>query len=42
MHERDNPLFRDEFIKFAFLFDSSIHIRIFKQVPKYVYLATGL
>jgi hypothetical protein len=45
MHEGDNPSFGDEFTKspsyfFLFFFDSSIHIRILKQVPKY--LATGL
>jgi hypothetical protein len=39
MPEGDNPSFGDEFIKFTF-FDSSIHIRILKQVPKH--LATGL
>jgi hypothetical protein len=35
MPEGDNPSFWDEFIKFT-----SMHIRILKQVPKY--LATGL
>jgi hypothetical protein len=35
MHEGDNPSFCDEFVTFTF-----IHIRIFKQVPKY--LATVL
>jgi hypothetical protein len=35
MHEGDNLSFWDEFVKFT-----SIHIHIFKQVPKY--LATGL
>jgi hypothetical protein len=35
MPEGDNPSFCDEFIKFTFLGDSSIHIRILKQVPKY-------
>ena len=37
MHEGDNPSFLDEFY---FLLDSFIHIRISKQIPKY--LATGL
>jgi hypothetical protein len=40
MPEGDNPSFWDEFIKFTFFVHSWIHIRIFKQVPKY--LATGL
>jgi hypothetical protein len=40
MPEGGNPSFWDEFTKFYFFLDSSIHIRIFKQVPKY--LATGL
>jgi hypothetical protein len=40
MHERDNPSFWYEYIKFTFFLGSFIHIRIFKQVPKY--LATGL
>jgi hypothetical protein len=35
MHEGDNPSFSDEFTKFTYFFDSSIHIRILKQVPKY-------
>ena len=35
MHEGDNPSFLVEFMKFTF-----IHIRISKQMPKY--LATGL
>jgi hypothetical protein len=39
MHERDNPSFWDEFLKFTFL-DRIIQIRIFKQVLKY--LATEL
>jgi hypothetical protein len=39
MPEEDNPSFGDEFMKFTF-FDSSIHVRILKQAPKY--LATGL
>ena len=34
------PSFLDEFMKFTFLLVSFIHIRIFKQIPKY--LATGL
>jgi hypothetical protein len=40
MHEGDKPSFLDEFINCAF-FDSSIHIRTFKEVPKYLlsYLA---
>jgi hypothetical protein len=42
MYEGDNPSFLDEFIKICFFLDSSIHIHIFKQVPKYMYLATGL
>ena len=37
MHEGDNPSFLDEIY---FLLDSCIHIRIFKQILKY--LATGL
>jgi hypothetical protein len=40
MPEGDNPQVRDEFMKFTFFLDSSIHICILKQVPKY--LATGL
>jgi hypothetical protein len=40
MPEGDNPLFWDESIKFTLFPDSSIHIRILKQVPKN--LATGL
>jgi hypothetical protein len=38
MHEGDNPLFWNEFIKFYFFHDSSMHIRIIKelQVPKYL------
>ena len=40
MHEGDNPSFLNEFMKFYFIFDNCIHIRIFKQIPKY--LATGL
>jgi hypothetical protein len=40
MHEGDNPSFWVEFIKFTFFLYSWIHIRILKQVPKY--LATGL
>jgi hypothetical protein len=40
MHEENNPSFSDEFTKFHFFPDSSIHIRILKQVPKYI--ATGL
>jgi hypothetical protein len=40
MHEEDNPSFWDEFIKFYFFLDSSIHIRILKQVSKD--LATGM
>jgi hypothetical protein len=40
MPEGDNPSFCDEFVKFTFFLDSSIHIRILKQVSKY--LATGL
>jgi hypothetical protein len=40
MHEGDNPLFWDEFIRFTFCLDSSIHIRILKEVPKD--LVTGL
>jgi hypothetical protein len=39
MPEGDNPSFSDEFTK-NFLLDSSIHIRISNQVPKY--LGTGL
>jgi hypothetical protein len=40
MPEWDNHSFWDEFTKFTFFLDSSIHIRILKQVPKYI--ATGL
>jgi hypothetical protein len=29
MHEGDNPSFLDDFIKFYFFLDSSIHIHIF-------------
>ena len=36
MHEGDNPLFLNEFMKFIFLLDNFIHIRIFKQIPKYL------
>jgi hypothetical protein len=39
MPEGDNPSLLDEFTNLLF-FDSSIHIRILKQVPKY--LATEL
>ena len=30
-HKGDKPSFLDEFIKFYFFLDSSVHIRIFKQ-----------
>jgi hypothetical protein len=40
MHEGDNASFRNEFIQFNVFLTVKIHIRIFKQVPKY--LATGL
>jgi hypothetical protein len=40
MPEGDNPSFCDELWNLLFSLDSSIHIRILKQVPKY--LATGL
>jgi hypothetical protein len=40
MHEGDNPSFWDEYMKFYFFLDRIIHIRIIKQVPKY--LATRL
>jgi hypothetical protein len=40
MAEGENPSFWDEFTKIYFFLDNSIHIRILKQVPRY--LATGL
>jgi hypothetical protein len=40
MPEGDNPSFSDEFTKYIFCLVCPIHIRIIKQVPKY--LATGL
>jgi hypothetical protein len=40
LHDGDNPLFWEEFIKFCYFLDCFFYIRIFKQAPKY--LATGL
>jgi hypothetical protein len=40
--DTSNLSFWDEFTKFTFFLDSSIHIRILKQVPKYLHVATGL
>jgi hypothetical protein len=40
MHEGDNPSFFRWIYKIYFFLDSAIHIRIFKEVPRY--LATGL
>jgi hypothetical protein len=31
MHEGDSPLFLDEFVKFTFLLNSFIHIRVLSK-----------